>query len=324
MTATATTPVGTEHPHMVRAAGLTEFGGPGVLRLLDIEEPEAGPGEVRVRVRAAGVQPADLWVRRNGGIARGTTGATQWPVIPGNEFAGVIDGLGEGVTGFALGDEVLGFRVLNCYAESVVAPADQVVRKPGEVPWRIAGALSASGQTAHTALERLGVDKGDTVLVHAAAGGVGTITVQLAALRGATVIGTASVGNHDYLRWLGAVPVTYGPGLVDRVRAVAPHGVDAALDAIGGDALTDSLHLVADSVRVGTLVDHEAAPRLGVQALRTNRSAERLVELVELVAAGQLTVTVSKLYPLARAADAHRHVETGHARGKVVLTTGLG
>jgi NADPH:quinone reductase-like Zn-dependent oxidoreductase len=190
------------------------------------------------------------------------------------------------------------------------------------MPWEEAGALSASGQTAHTALEDLGVTEGETILVHAAAGGVGSAAVQIARALGATVVGTAREANHDYLRSLGAIPVAYGDGVVERVRTLAPRGVDAALDAIGGDAPAASLALVADPDRVGTLVDVGAAERLGVRALRSRRSADRLRALVDLWRRGALRVQVSRALPLERAAEAHREVEAGHVRGKIVLTPG--
>jgi NADPH:quinone reductase-like Zn-dependent oxidoreductase len=302
----------------VRALLIPAFGPPEVLRVVDVDPPEPGPGEVRVRVRAAGVQPADCAVRR-GRMPPGATPAL--PIVPGNECAGVVDRLGAGVEGLAVGDEVIGFRTLGCDAEHAVLPADQVVPRDG-MPWEEAGALSASGQTAHTALEDLGVTEGETILVHAAAGGVGSAAVQIARALGATVVGTAREANHDYLRSLGAIPVAYGDGVVERVRTLAPRGVDAALDAIGGDAPAASLALVADPDRVGTLVDVGAAERLGVRALRSRRSADRLRALVDLWRRGALRVQVSRALPLERAAEAHREVEAGHVRGKIVLTPG--
>ncbi|PYI54253.1 NADP-dependent oxidoreductase [Paenibacillus flagellatus] len=293
------------------------FGPPDVLQWEETDEPQAGPGQVRVRVKAAGVQPFDTAVRSG-----------PWPMYPvkfpqklGNEFAGVIDQVGDGAAGFAVGSEVLGWAPMSCYAEYVVVGSDQVVAKPKSMPWEEAGVLSASGQTAHRALQLLGVGRGDTVLVHAAAGGVGTVAVQLARAWGATVIGTASPRNHDYLRALGAIPVAYGEGLAERVRALAPNGVDAALDAVGGDALLVSVELVADKSRVGTLVDAELAERLGARWLQSQRTAERLAELVELYEQGKLRIHIWKSFPMSEAAEAHREVETGHVRGKVVLLT---
>ncbi|GAA2799952.1 NADP-dependent oxidoreductase [Kitasatospora sp. CM 4170] len=301
----------------MKAVTVPRFGGPEVLRVAEVPTPAAGPGEVRVRVRAAGVQPVDLAVRE-GWSPPGTR--LEPPVVPGNEFAGVVDQLGAGSFGWEVGDEVLGFRLLDGHAEFVTVDGAHLVAKPAAMPWEQAGALSASGQTAHTALTELKVGRGDTVLVHGASGGVGTAAVQLARAWGATVIGTASARNHDYLRELGAVPVAYGEGLVERVRAVAPHGVDAAFDAAGRGALEASVELVADRDRIGTVTDHATAARLGLRQLRTQRSAARLTELVELWEAGGLRVEIAAAFPLERAADAHRMVGTGHVRGKVVLT----
>lgn len=304
---------------MSRAVVFARYGDPDVLQVIDVAPPEPGPGQVRVRVRAAGVQPFDALFRSGG--------AHQWlparfPQQLGNEFAGVVDAVGPGVTAWRAGQEVLGWAAPSCYAEQVVAGAGDLVAKPAAMPWPEAGVLSASGQTAATALAGLRVGAGDTVLIHAAAGGVGSFAVQLAAARGATVIGTASPGNHDYLRTLGAVPVAYGDGLTDRVRAAAPDGVDVALDASGTEpALHASLALVDDRDRIGTVAFQPAADRLGVRRLSTERSATRLAELTELSAAGRLRVTIQQAYPLAEAAAAHRAIETGHVRGKLVLLT---
>ncbi|GGV12815.1 oxidoreductase [Kitasatospora herbaricolor] len=301
----------------MKAVTVPEFGGPEVLRVAEVPDPVPGPGEVRVQVYAAGLQPADLAVR-GGWTPPGAQ--VELPVVLGNEFAGVVDRLGAGSSGWEVGDEVLGFRLLGSHAEYVTVDSSQLVAKPAGMPWEHAGSLSASGQTAHVALGGLKVGAGDTVLVHGAAGGVGTVAVQLARAWGATVIGTASERNHAYLRELGAVPVTYGPGLADRVRALAPQGVDAALDAAGHGALDASVELVADRARIGTITDFQGAQRLGVQFLRGPRSAARLAELTDLWAAGGLRLEIAETFPLERAAEAHRLVAGGHVRGKVVLT----
>lgn len=303
----------------MRAIAIREYGPPEVLGLEEFPDPQPGPGEVRVRVRAAGVQPVDCAVRQ-GWFRNGGPFQVHPPQILGNEFAGVIDQIGEGVEGFAPGDEVLGFRVLGSYAEMVVVSTAQIVAKPTTMSWEEAGAFSASAQTAHTALEELYVAAGETVLVHAAAGGVGTAAVQLARALGATVIGTASEANHEYISSLGATPVTYGPGLTGRVRALAPAGVDAALDAAGRGALEASVEMIEDRSRIGTIIDFDVAGRLGVRAIRSQRSATRLAALVDLFRQGKLRVHIRQAFPLHRAADAHRLVETGHGRGKVVLT----
>ncbi|MFD4192207.1 NADP-dependent oxidoreductase [Amycolatopsis thermoflava] len=301
----------------MKAAAFTEPGGPEVLRAMDVPDPQAGPGQVRVRVRAAGVQPFDAAVRA-GWEPPYATGLT-WPRIPGNEFAGVVDQAGDGAA-WSVGDEVLGFNVLGCYAEYVVVGQDQVTAKPAGMPWTVAGGFTAGTQTAYLALRQLGVGPGDTVLVHAAAGSVGTAAVQLARLWGASVIGTASEANQDYVRSLGATPVLYGDGLEDRLRALSPGGVHAVLDGAGGAALDLSLALVKERRRVVTLVDHDRAESLGVQLVRGQRSADRLAELARLYDRGELTFLVRRTYRLDEAADAHREIETGHGRGKVVLT----
>lgn len=300
------------------------FGPPHVLRPIRLAAPHAGPGEVRVRVKAAGVQPFDTALRagRMSGSAAAFLEkyvAVEFPQCLGNEFAGIVDEVGTDVAGVAPGDAVIGWSVMNSYAECVVVSADRIVGKPPAMPWDEAGALSASGQTAHTALRALGIGVGDTLLVHAAAGGVGSIAVQLARAWGARVIGTASARNHDFLRELGAEPVAYGPGLVERVRRLAPHGVSAALDAYGGEAFDASLKLVDDWRRIATLVEFARAAKLGALAVRSDRSAARLGELTAAWERGALRVPIRERYALHNAAQAHRDVEYGHGRGKVVL-----
>ncbi|MEU7000242.1 NADP-dependent oxidoreductase [Nonomuraea sp. NPDC046570] len=283
---------------------------------MELETPQAGQGEVRVRVKAAGVQPFDAAVRA-GWVPQGVD--TPLPRVPGNEFAGVVDQVGEGVTEVAVGAEVLGFSLLNAYAEYIVVPSANVTPKPANVPWEVAGALTAGVQTAELAMDGLAVGEGDTVLIHAAAGSVGTAAVQLGRMRGATVIGTARPENHDYLRELGAIPVAYGDGLADRVRALAPQGVDAALDGAGGHALEVSLELVKDRARILTLFEHERAAGLGVKTTQGVRSAERLGRYAELISRGEFVFPIRRTYPLERAADAHREIETRHGRGKIAI-----
>lgn len=287
----------------MRAAAFTEPGPPDVLTIHEVPEPQAGPGEVRVRVRAAGVQPYDAAVRA-GWAPPGV--ALDWPRIPGNEFAGVTDD----------GREVLGFSTLRSYAEYVVVPANQVTPKPEGMPWEVAGGFSAGAQTAHIALGELAVGPGDILVIHGAAGSVGTVAVQLAGLAGATVIGTGSAANQDYLRSLGAIPVVYGDGLLDRLRSYGP---TAALDGAGSAALDVSLELVKPD-RILTLVDHGRADELGIRVTPAGRSDARLAELANLYAEGKLSFHVRRTVDLAEAADAHREIETGHGRGKLVLT----
>ncbi|MFJ9520437.1 NADP-dependent oxidoreductase [Kitasatospora sp. NPDC101801] len=299
------------------ASMFNEPGGPEVLYVAELPVPAPGPGEVLVRVLAAGIQPADTAVRAGWSPPGAEVG---YPAIPGNEFAGVVEQLGAGSFGWEVGDEVLGFRLLNCHAQHVVVDGAQLVAKPAGMSWEEAGSFSASAQTAHVALTALKVGPGDTVLVHGASGGVGTVAVQLARAWGATVIGTAGEHNHAYLRGLGAIPVTYGEGLADRVRALAPDGVDAAFDAAGRGALEVSVELVADRSRIGTIVDYAGAQRLGLAGLRGPRTAARLAELTALWESGALRLEIAATFPLSRAAEAHRLVEDGHVRGKAVIT----
>lgn len=304
-------------PTASSAVVFSAYGDPEVLHTVEVPLPEPAGGQVRVRVTAAGVQPFDCLFRSGQ--------AQQWmpasfPQRLGNEFAGVIDALGPDVT-CSIGDEVLGWAMLASYAEHVVIGIDEIAPKPPGMSWAHAGVLSASGQTAASALTELDVGEGETVLIHAGAGGVGSFAVQIARSRGATAIATASPANHDYLRSLGAIPVAYGAGLTDRVRELASQGVDAALDAAGTEeALRASLELVADQDRVGAVGFNPAAAKLGVRRLSTQRSAAQLRDLTALHAAGKLEIAIQDAYPLTEAPDAHRAVETGHVRGKVVLT----
>lgn len=301
----------------MRAAAIDAFGPADTLTVRDVEVPTPGAGEVLVRVAAAGVQLTDAAIRA-GWTPPGATIA--FPQILGNEFSGTVEATGPGVTGVAVGDAVAGFRTLGCYAEFVALSANQVVRKPAAVDWVAAGALSASGQTAHTAVDELAVRAGETVLVHGAAGGVGTVFVQLAVERGARVIGTASRANHQYLHELGVIAVDYGSGQLDRIRQAAPHGIDVAFDAAGHSNLLTAVHLVEDRQRIATIVDMGLAAELACRVLRSDRSAVRLADLMGRVSRGTLRIHVRRCYTLDRASAAHRDVESGHGRGKIALT----
>lgn len=303
---------------MSKAVVFDSYGRPDVLRLADVDSGTPKAGEVRVLVRAAGVQPFDALFRSGA--------AQQWvpahfPQRLGNEWAGTIDEVGSGVSSFSIGDEVLGWAMLASYAEHVVVSVDHLVRKPPQMTWNDAGVLSASGQTASAALEQLGIIDGETVLVHAAAGGVGSFAVQIARAMGAKVIGTASEHNHDYLRSLGAIPVTYGEKLIEHVRSASPGGVDAALVAVdSAEALRASIELIADKHRIGTTAYQPLAKALGIRQLSTDRSIARLTELTKMYIDGKLRVVLQRAFPLAQAAEAHREIESGHVRGKIVLT----
>jgi enoyl reductase len=297
----------------MRAAVFDRYGPPEVLRIVELPDPEPGPGQVRVRVRAAGVQPFDVGVRRG----RMSWLPVHFPQTIGQEYSGVIDQLGAGVAGLEVGTAVLGSTVMNGNASLVAVPVENVVRKPRELDFPTAAGLVAASQTASGALRELRVGPGDVLLVHAAAGSVGTVAVQLARLAGATVIGTASPGNHDYLRQLGAIPVAYGDGLVDAVRATGQTPT-VALDAAGGDATGQSVLLGVELDRIGTIVDDKAAAEHGTRVVRAGRSAERLAEVIALAARGVVTMPV-RAYPLSQVAEAHAAVESRHGRGKVVL-----
>ncbi|MFS0838655.1 NADP-dependent oxidoreductase [Paenibacillus sp. 1P03SA] len=302
----------------MKAAAFNQYGGPEVMKIIEFPDPQAGPGQVRVRVKTAGVQHYDCSIR-SGWMPQGVS--DQLPKIPGNEFAGIVDQVGDGVHGFEVGSEVLGFTLLNGYAEYVIAGVDQIVKKPASMSWEVAGGLTGNGQGAYIALQAIGVKEGDTILIHGAAGSLGSYAVQLAKLWGAkTVIGTASESNHDYIRSLGAIPVTYGEGLVDRVRALAPQGVDAAFDTAGADAVRASVQLVEDRNRICTFVAYDIIEELGIPAVRGVRSAARLAELADLHASGKLRTTIRQTFPLEQAEAAHRLIETRHGRGKIVLT----
>ncbi|PPK62213.1 NADP-dependent oxidoreductase [Actinokineospora auranticolor] len=301
--------------HMT-AVAVTGFGDPDVLRPITLPVPEPGPGEVRVRIKAAGVQPFDVAVRRGVGPP---AQQARLPQVLGNEFAGVVDAVGPGDAEWAVGDEVLGFALFGSYAEYRLVPAGDIVAKPSAMRWEAAGSFTAGAQTATMAVEALQVRAGETFLVHAGAGAVGTMAIQLARLRGATVIATASQANHDYLRGLGAIAVEYGDGLVERVRAVAPRGVDVVLDAAGIDAVLASIDLGVDRARIGTTTVWDRAAELGILRVTGVRSAARLVGLVDLWSRGLLRTHVRSVHPLVDAAEAHREVETGHGRGRVAL-----
>nr|WP_145160057.1 NADP-dependent oxidoreductase [Paenibacillus terrae] len=304
----------------MKAITFNRLGPPDVLQLTELPVPSAGPGTVRIRVKTAGVMPIDAKVR-SGSVPYAQS--HPFPIIPGNEFAGIIDEVGDGVSEFVRGDEVIGFTMFGGYAEYVVVSSDQLVRKPAGMPWETAGGFTGNGQGAHMALEAIGIQPGDTVLIHGAAGGLGTFAVQLALAWGAgRVIGTASEANHDHLQRLGAIPLGYGDGLAALVRAIAPAGVDAALHAGGGDdiALQASVDLVQDLSRIVAMVPSVQAQTLGIRQLTGTRSKERLTELVRLYNEGKVDIHIRKVLPLDQAREAHREIESGHGRGKIVLS----
>jgi NADPH:quinone reductase-like Zn-dependent oxidoreductase len=302
----------------MKAVMFDTFGGPEVLHLADVPVPDPGPGQVRIKVQASGVNPVDSSIRS--GVMQAVF-PTALPAIPGIDVAGVVDAVGEQVTDVAVGDPVVGWadRPAGSYAE--YALASQVARIPAGLSFASAVTLPTAGEAAERGLDLLGVRAGDTVVIHGASGSVGTIAVQLAVARGATVIGTASEDNQDYVRSLGAIPVLYGEGLVDRVRAWSQQ-VDAVLDVAGQGALPDSIVLRGGTGRIIT-ISNPAAANLGVTfsaGTPKDWSTRDLAGWAELAARGDLTTTVAGTYPLERAADAQRVSQAGHVRGKLVLT----
>ncbi|GAA3292461.1 NADP-dependent oxidoreductase [Dactylosporangium vinaceum] len=279
-----------------------------------VESP--GEGQVRIAVRAAGVNPLD-WKLRAGAV---TFIPVEFPAVPGGEVAGVITALGPGVTRFTVGDEVLGGTTLGGYAEQVLAPADGLTAKPSGLAWDVAAGLPIAANTAAYALAELGLKAGETLVVDGAAGGVGTVAVQLAVQAGATVIGTAGEANHAYLRELGATPVSYGEGLADRLRQLAPHGIDAALDASGRGSLAALVTMAGGPQRVVTIAD-PAADQHGVRMIfgEPAGAAERIATVATLAAEGRLRLPIAGTYPLEEAAQAHRVSERGHLRGKLII-----
>jgi NADPH:quinone reductase-like Zn-dependent oxidoreductase len=250
-------------------------------------------------------------------------------VIPGWDVAGVVEAVGEGVHEYEVGDELIGYvrrdhLQYGTYAELVPAPIRTVARKPPALSWTEAGGLPLAGLTAYQALARASVGAGDILLVHAAAGGVGSVAVQLAGITGARVIGTASEHNHDYLRGLGAEPLVYGDGLADRVRALAPDGVDAVLDLVGGDSIRSSAELVRDRRRIVSVADYAGVTAVGGSYVDVRPDAAQLATLAGYAAERRLRIQVEQVLPMDEAATAHRLVQSGHARGKIVLTMSSG
>ena len=301
----------------MKAVVLTRFGGPEELRPTEVDRPEPGAGQVRLRVRAVGVNPFDAKVRSG---AMEAVFTTPLPTILGLEVAGVVDAVGPDVADRSVGDEVFGWSDTGAYAEYALATA--VARKPGGLSWEHAVTLPVAVETTDRVFRLLGVRAGETLLVHGAAGGVGTLAVQLGVAAGLRVVGTAGPANQEHVAALGATPTTYGDGLVERVRALAPEGVDAVFDVTGRGALPASIELRGGTDRIVTIADAPAAAELGVVFTGgpQERSAERLAELAELAAKGGLVTAVGATFPLADAAEAHRVSAGGHVRGKLVLT----
>ncbi|MFF7408466.1 NADP-dependent oxidoreductase [Streptomyces lydicus] len=304
----------------MKAISAKRYGDPDVLEYGDQPDPKVGPDSVLIRVKAAGVNPVDWKVLA--GYLDPMVDA-HFPLIPGWDVAGVIEALGADVPEYEVGDEVIGYVRKDeiqhgTYAELVAAPVRTLARKPAALDWQQAAGLPLAGLTAYQASRRVGTAAGETALVHAAAGGVGSLAVQILVAQGVRVIGTASERNHDFLRSLGAEPVTYGEGLADRVRALAPEGVDVALDFVGGGVVDLSQELLKDRGRVASIADGEVTQK-GGHLVWVRPDSAGLTALGALADAGKLTVHVDAVFPLSEAAEALRRSQEGRTRGKIVL-----
>jgi NADPH:quinone reductase-like Zn-dependent oxidoreductase len=302
---------------MPNAYVFTGLGGPENETFTDLPRPAPGPGQLLVKVRAAGVNPVD-WKRRTGYRPIGAT-APDLPAVFGSEAAGVVEEVGEGVDGFAVGDEVFGNPATGAYARYTLFPAANAAHKPAEVSWADASALAVAAATAYDALAQLGLPKGATLLVNGAGGGVGTAAVQLARHDGLAVVGTASAAKKDFVESLGATHVASGPGVAERVRAAAPGGIDGVFDLVGGEPLRDVAVLLGDRSRLVSGADRTISAELGGGPVVRARTADVLDAVARLVAEGALDPLVTRTFPFAEADRALRAVEEGHARGKVVI-----
>ena len=305
---------------MPKAVRYNEFGGLDVLRVVEVDRPVPGAGQVLTQVKAAGINPSEAAIR-TGAVAH--IFPSTFPSGQGSDLAGVIEKVGTGVTAFSPGDEVIGFSQNRAsQAELVLVEAGNLVRKPKNVSWEVAGGLYVAGVTAWGAVHSVQLGKGETVVISGAAGGVGSLAVQLARHAGATVIGLASESNHEWLRSHGVIPIVYGDGVADRIKAVAPTGVDAFIDLHGNGYVELALALGVAVERIDTIADFTAAAKYGVKTdggAEAGPGAEVLAELAGLIADGHLEVTIANVYPLAQVREAYTELELRHTRGKIVL-----
>lgn len=300
----------------MQAVRFSRFGGPDVLEVAELPDPHPEPGQVRIAVRAAGINASD-WNKRAGAMDQ------QLPQTMGYEAAGVVDELGAGVTDVSVGDRVFGFTAEEG-AQAEFAVLAHYAHIPPSLNFAAAAALPAAVETATRALDQLGVTDGSALLINGASGVVGSAAVQLAIVRGARVIGTAGPANQEYLRSLGAEPVVYGDGLPDRVRALAPGGVDLALDVAGHGALPDLIDIAGGATHVITVADIDGAQRYGVRFSRgdSGRALHAIDEIGGLIESGHFALPITHTFPLTEVAEAHRLGEQGRIRGKLILVTG--
>ena len=303
----------------MRAVRFDSYGDVEVLRVVQVERPVPGAQQVLVRVKAAGINPGEAAIR-SGALAK------RWPATfpsgEGSDLAGVVEEIGAGVTGIKVGDEVIGFTDTRAsHAEFVVVDADHLVPRPANVSWEEAGALFVAGTTAYAAVRAVALLPGDTVVVSGAAGGVGSIAVQLAKIAGATVIGVASDAHQQWLADHGVIRVSYGDGLVDRIRAASGGRVDAFVDTFGGGYVELAIQLGVAPDRIDTIIDFDAAAKYGVKTAGNSAGASAAVlrELAALIDAGRLEIPIAGVYRLDQVRDAYRALERRHTLGKIVL-----
>lgn len=303
---------------MPRAVRFDHYGGPDVLSVVDIDQPHPGPGEVVVRVVAAAINPGEMLIREG---AFADVWPATFPEGQGNDFSGRIAEVAPDEARFSPGDEVIGFLPRAAQADYVVSASDRLARKPPGIPWEVAAAIPAAGSTAYAAVRAVHLKAGETVVVAAAAGGVGVIAAQLALLAGARVIGTAGDANAEFLRSLGVEPVRHGDGLLERIQHLAPDGVDAYLDNFGAGNVDLAIQLGVAPDRINTIIDGAAAERHGTHADAQTQADSPQVweELAELVVAGKLIIPIHAVYPLDRVRDAYDELAARHTRGKIVL-----
>lgn len=304
---------------MPLAVRFDRYGDIDVLNVVDVPRPTPGPGQVLIEVRAAGINPGEAAIRK--GVF-----AKRWPATfpsgQGSDLAGVVAELGQGVSGLRIGDEIIGFTHARAsHAELVVVEASNVTPKPPGVSWEAAGSLFVAGTTAYAAVRAVSLHQGDTLVVSGAAGGVGTLAVQLGRNSGAKVIGLASEKHHDWLGKHGVIAVTYGDGVVDRIRAAAAGRVDAFIDTYGAGYVKLALDMGIDRNRIDTIIDFAAAEEYGVQAKGNAdaASAPVVAELAKLIAEGRLEIPIAGVYRLSEVRAAFRELEQRHTLGKIVL-----
>src|SRR5580692_10443401 len=304
---------------MPRAVRFDKYGGIDVLRVVEVDRPVPGPSQILVRIKAAGINPGEAAIREG-------AFASRWPATfpsgQGSDLAGLVEEVGSAVKNVAVGDEVIGFtNNRSSQAELVVVEADHLIHRPAHVSWEQAGALFVAGTTAYAAVQAVSLKAGDTVVVSGAAGGVGSIAVQLARNIGAKVIGLAGAANHAWLSDHGVIPIGYGDGVAERIRAASGNKVDAFVDTFGGGYVELALKLGVAPDRIDTIIDFAAAAKYGVKSEGSYEAAtaDVLAQLAELLATGRLEIPIAKVYPLAEVRDAYREIEQRHTRGKIVL-----